>query len=391
MDVRLDSGARYIIEKLSRHGKRADIVGGCVRDYLLGKEPFDFDITTEATPDEMKEIFREDRVIETGIKHGTLTVLYNGIPYEVTTYREDGEYLDHRHPVGVKFSKNIEGDLSRRDFTVNAIAYNERDGITDLFGGIEDIKKRIIRAVGDPEKRFDEDALRILRAVRFSATLGFDIEEKTADAARKLSVYLSDISGERIYAEWQKLSAGKWAYGVIGGYPEIISEILGFVPTLPDEKAFLEADPFTRILSLFAPLGNPSSAYKKYSERLRTDGRALRVGTAVLDNIERKTNTLRDQLFALRDMGEEALSELLKLQILLKRADEKALDILALATSGSYPYTVGMLAVRGDDILSLGYSGRDVGRVLSSLLESVILGNVANEKEALLKLAKEMY
>ena len=144
MDIRLDDGSRYIIEKLNSHGTRADIVGGCVRDFLLGKEPFDFDITTEASPDEMKEIFSSDRVIETGIKHGTITVLYEGSPYEVTTYREDGEYLDHRHPTEVKFAKNIESDLSRRDFTVNAIAYNEQDGVTDLFCGLEDIRKKII-------------------------------------------------------------------------------------------------------------------------------------------------------------------------------------------------------------------------------------------------------
>ena len=388
MDARLDAGARYIIEKLNIHGKRADIVGGCVRDCLLGKEPFDFDITTEATPDEMKEIFASERVIETGIKHGTLTVLYNGVPYEVTTYREDGEYLDHRHPVGDSFSKNIEEDLSRRDFTVNAIAYNERDGVTDLFGGLDDLRNGIIRAVGDPEKRFDEDALRILRAIRFSATLGFRIEKRTADAARALSVYLSDISGERIYAEWKKLVSGDFAYGVISDYPEIIEKIIGFKPMLPSESAFSSAEPFTRILALFADIPNASLCYKRYCERLRTDARTLRIGTTVLENLGRKTDTLKDQLFALRDIGAEALAELIRLQALFVKTCINAPDIYKLAVSGRYPYTVGMLNVRGDDIISLGFCGKEVGRVLSHLLEAVISDEIPNDREALLNSAK---
>ena len=388
MNVKLDLGARYIIKRLNDHGKRADIVGGCVRDYLLGKEPFDFDITTEATPDEMKEIFKSERVIETGIKHGTITVLYNGNPYEVTTYREDGEYLDHRHPVGVKFSKNIEGDLSRRDFTVNAIAYNEQDGITDLFGGIDDINKRIIRAVGDPEKRFDEDALRILRAVRFSSTLGFKIEDKTATAARTLSKHLLKISGERIYVEWKKLASGDGAYRIIRDYPEIIEKIIGFKPLLPNESAFFDAPTFTRILSLFAPVVNPEMAYKKYCERLHTDAKTLRVGCSVLSNIFRDTDTLEAQLFALRDMGKDGVYELLLLKKLLCKSTPSDLNIYQKAISGDYPYTVGMLSVKGDDIISLGFSGKTVGEVLSYLLTSVILGKVENDREQLMCFAK---
>ena len=201
----LPDGVKAIIDILGRHGHRADVVGGCVRDSLLGKEPYDYDVTTDATPDEMIDIFRDFRTVPTGIKHGTLTVLVDGTPYEITTYRRDGDYRDHRHPDSVTFTEKIADDLSRRDFTVNAMAYNPTDGLTDLFGGQADLKAHLIRAVGDPTRRFDEDALRILRAVRFSATLGFRIEEGTARAAHDGAHLLSFVSGERIYTEIKKL------------------------------------------------------------------------------------------------------------------------------------------------------------------------------------------
>ena len=388
MDIRLDDGSRYIIEKLNSHGKRADIVGGCVRDFLLGKEPFDFDITTDASPDEMKEIFSSDRVIETGIKHGTITVLYDGSPYEVTTYREDGEYLDHRHPTEVKFAKNIESDLSRRDFTVNAIAYNEQDGVTDLFCGLEDIRKKIIRAVGDPYKRFDEDALRILRAIRFSATLGFSIEENTAEAARALAMHLDSISAERIYAEWQKLIVGADAYSVIANYPEIIEKIIGFTPTLPDEDAFICAEPITRILSLFATRKSAASDYKKYCERLHTDSKTMRLGIAVLENLDRTYCTMQDVHFSLRDIGYSGTKCLINLKILRAELTASALDIFDAAIAEKRPYIIAMLEVGGEDMISLGFRGKEVGKMLSTLLEAVILDRVSNNSEELIEYAK---
>ena len=238
---KLPNGARLIIERLNSNGKRADIVGGSVRDFLLGKSPSDFDITTSATPDEMREIFSDMRTVDTGIKHGTLTVLIDGVPYEVTTYRKDGEYTDHRHPESVTFSSLLYEDLCRRDFTVNAMCYNEKDGFTDLYGGMRDLAARQIRAVGDPYKRFDEDALRILRAVRFSSTLDFDIDSTTAKAAREMAHLLDGISGERIFTEWKKLIAGKRAYTVIKDFPEVISRFLlpGGEIILPERTAFL--------------------------------------------------------------------------------------------------------------------------------------------------------
>lgn len=192
-----------IIEELMRHGYEAYAVGGCVRDMVLGREPEDWDITTSATPQEVKKIFR--RTVDTGIEHGTVTVLLDKDHYEVTTYRLDGEYEDNRHPKEVSFTSSLTEDLKRRDFTINAMAYNEKEGMIDLFGGMEDIRFGLIRCVGSAEERFDEDALRILRAVRFSAQLGFEIEEDTLRAIRMKAENLKNISAERIRVELTKL------------------------------------------------------------------------------------------------------------------------------------------------------------------------------------------
>ncbi|MEE3466819.1 MAG: CCA tRNA nucleotidyltransferase [Eubacterium sp.] len=206
--MEIPSGARQIIEALEHHGYEAYIVGGCVRDMLIDRVPEDWDITTSAEPDQVKRIFR--RTVDTGIEHGTVTVLIGDEGYEVTTYRTDGIYEDHRHPTEVTFTPNLEEDLKRRDFTINAMAYNEKDGLVDLFGGQEDLERGIIRCVGDPMQRFDEDALRMLRGIRFAGQLLFEIEESTLAAIRELAPTLVNISAERIRVELTKLliSAG---------------------------------------------------------------------------------------------------------------------------------------------------------------------------------------
>ncbi|MDF2952130.1 MAG: polynucleotide adenylyltransferase/metal dependent phosphohydrolase, partial [Anaerocolumna sp.] len=183
MKIQLPQKVDYIINQLIIHGYEAYAVGGCVRDSILGKEPEDWDITTSATPLEVKKIFR--RTIDTGIAHGTVTVMMEKEGFEVTTYRIDGEYEDNRHPKSVEFTANLVEDLKRRDFTINAMAYNSEDGLVDVFGGLEDINLRMIRCVGSAFDRFDEDALRILRALRFSAQLGFTIEKETMEAIRE--------------------------------------------------------------------------------------------------------------------------------------------------------------------------------------------------------------
>lgn len=203
MIIQLPEKVNYIIEILREHGFEAYAVGGCVRDMILNRNPEDWDITTSAKPFEVKKLFR--RTIDTGIQHGTVTVLLEKDHFEVTTYRLDGEYEDNRHPKEVSFTSSLTEDLKRRDFTINAMAYNEQEGMIDLFGGMEDLKKGIIRCVGSAEERFTEDALRILRAVRFSAQLGFEIEEETLEAVKNKAELLHNISAERIRVEITKL------------------------------------------------------------------------------------------------------------------------------------------------------------------------------------------
>ena len=210
--IRIPTGAAQILHRLEEKGFAAYVVGGCVRDSLLGREPHDWDITTSATPQQVKRIF--PRTVDTGLKHGTVTVLLDREPYEVTTYRIDGDYLDGRHPSGVTFTRNLREDLQRRDFTINAMAYSDSRGLQDCFGGLADLEKGLIRAVGDPEKRFGEDALRIMRAVRFAAQLGYAVEEETLRAMKALAPTLSRISAERIAAELEKL--------LVSPHPEMI-------------------------------------------------------------------------------------------------------------------------------------------------------------------------
>ncbi len=203
MKIRLPENVKMILDTMHNAGYEAYVVGGCVRDGILGRVPGDWDITTNALPEDTKKLFR--RTIDTGIEHGTVTIMVGKEGYEVTTYRIDGKYEDNRHPSEVTFTKNLTEDMKRRDFTINAMAYNEEEGLIDRFGGMEDIEAGVIRCVGDPEERFSEDALRIMRAVRFSAQLNYEIEEKTKEAIKKLAPTLEKISAERIQTELVKM------------------------------------------------------------------------------------------------------------------------------------------------------------------------------------------
>ena len=212
MHISIPKHASDIIKTLSSHGYEAFVVGGCVRDSILGKEPADWDITTSALPEQVKALF--PRTIDTGLKHGTVTIMMDKVGYEVTTYRIDGTYEDHRRPNDVTFTSSLREDLMRRDFTINAMAYNEEKGLVDLFGGIQDLNDRIIRCVGNPTERFDEDALRMFRAVRFAGQLNFNIEKETLAAIEAQHAFLKDVSAERIQIELLKL--------LISGHPEMI-------------------------------------------------------------------------------------------------------------------------------------------------------------------------
>ena len=223
---RLPDTVTLALDTLEAAGYEAYAVGGCVRDLCRGVVPHDYDITTSATPDEIEAAFCGFRLIETGIKHGTVTVLIDGEPLEITTYRTDGEYLDRRHPSNVTFSRDIDDDLSRRDFTVNAMAYSPRRGLRDPFDGRGDLCRRVIRCVGDPDTRFSEDGLRIMRAVRFASCLGFDIDMATSESIHKNRRLLADISAERILSELRRLVVGENACRILTEYGDLIGEIM---------------------------------------------------------------------------------------------------------------------------------------------------------------------
>lgn len=252
MKIQIPAGARYIIEELNKAGYEAFIVGGCVRDCLLGKEPNDWDITTSAKPLAVKEIF--DRTIDTGIQHGTVTVLvpreivglnqaeHNDYAFEVTTYRVDGEYADHRRPTEVTFTASLEEDLKRRDFTINAMAYNDKDGVIDIFNGQKDLADGVIRCVGVASERFDEDALRILRAVRFAAQLDFVIEEETKKAMQEQAKFLEHISAERIQTEFTKLITSKHPERIVEAYELGLTKI--FLPEFDTMMPVVQNNPY---------------------------------------------------------------------------------------------------------------------------------------------------
>ena len=261
-------GAEYIIEQLNKHGYEAYIVGGCVRDSLLDKNPNDWDITTSATPLQVKEIFK--RTVDTGIQHGTVTVLVDkdivakGRPehagiyaFEVTTYRIDGKYEDHRRPTEVLFTASLEEDLKRRDFTINAMAYNDTDGVIDIFGGIDDLNNHVVRCVGNPSDRFDEDALRILRAVRFAAQLGFEIDDATKDAMTERADTLKDVSAERIRVELVKL--------LISNHPEKMGEVSGKLADL----TIITSDNPKRLIEAYN-LGITEIILPEFNEMMKT-------------------------------------------------------------------------------------------------------------------------
>ena len=383
--ISLPENVELIINRLNAHGYRADVVGGAIRDLYIGRPAGDYDITTAAPPEKIKEIFSDLRTIDTGIKHGTVTVHIDGENYEVTTYRRDGEYKDARHPESVEFTTRLEDDLSRRDFTINAICYNHNDGVTDIFGGCADIDARIVRTVGVAEARFSEDALRILRALRFASVLDFTIDKETSAAVHKLRALLTLVSRERIYTEWYKLCSGCGAYRIIEEYKDVIAV---FIPSLegvcmPPEEPFLGADTQTRMLSLFANLG--SSEFDCAMHELKTDNKTREYGRAVLElYADFSPKNVYDALLALSRYGEEAVGGTIALGRVMGKYGDKERELIASALASGVPYKLSSLAISGRDLLALGYRGERVGETLNRLLDLVMRGSCKNDREELL-------
>ncbi len=433
----LNVDSKKLISLLCENGYSAYAVGGCVRDSILKNEVSDIDITTSAKPDETERILSENGIkfFETGLKHGTITAVLNGENYEITTFRSDGDYLDSRHPSSVNFVDRLEDDLSRRDFTINALAYNDSEGVVDLFGGIDDINNKLIRAVGEPVERFKEDALRIMRALRFSAVLGFDIEEKTEKAMFDLKDNLLNVAYERNFIELKKLLLGDFAEDVLMKYRDIIAVL---IPELkpcfdfPQNSKWHIYDVYTHIVKTVCV--SPKKDYMRFALLLHdiakpdcktTDEhgqdhfkghaeKGVEYARVILDRF-RVSNEFRDKVIKLveihdmrisvkrsnikkwmRNIGEDMTFDYIDLKIAdllthnaersnpeieeLKYIRTTALDIL----EKGEPYRISDLKIDGRDLTDIGFSGAEIKDELESLI-SVISGSPELNNETWLK------
>ena len=441
LKIEIPSGANEIIHNLQNNGYEAFLVGGCVRDSILGRPIHDYDITTSATPYEMMKVFKDKRIIETGLQHGTITIVINGEGYECTTYRIDNNYSDSRRPDSVAFTRSLEEDLKRRDFTINAMAYNDEVGLIDPFNGMEDIKYHKIRCVGRAKDRFSEDALRILRAIRFASQLGFVLEPDTDWNISKMYKNLENISIERINSEFCKIAASSNFCVQMVLYYEVFSL---FIPEIKDMFGFQQNNPYhmydvwnhtvhaieycesndlvTRLAVFFHDIGKPH-CYQDGEDGIRHFKGHGRVSADMTDKIMKRLrfdNDTREKVVKLvyyhdatfevgkkyvkkwlNKIGEEQFRRLLN----VRRADIKAqtdinqetrlqkIDnigyILEEVLQDNECFSIKDLAVNGKDLITIGYKpGKEIGEVLNNLLDSVISGEYKNEKEKLLEIAE---
>ena len=438
INIQLPENVRTIITALQSHGHEAYAVGGCVRDSILGRTPEDWDITTSAMPEETKAIF--DKTFDTGIEHGTITVLLGKEGYEVTTYRIDGEYEDSRHPKEVLFTRNLREDLLRRDFTINAMAYNETEGLVDIFGGIEDLERKMIRCVGNARDRFSEDALRILRGVRFAAQLGFEIDPDTKEGMRELAPTLKRISAERIQTELVKM--------IVSPRPDLLREAYNLGITrqfLPEFDVMMEtsqetihhsynvgehtlyamgnvrADKILRLTLLFHDVGKPVVKFfdeqgnahfwghqdaghemtRDILKRLKFDNETIRKVTHLVKYHDSAVPLTKKHVRrAINIIGEEFFEDYLIVrwadihaQSMYQRAEkEKAIsdmeNIYREIMAANQCVSLKTLAVTGKDLIGAGMKpGKELGDMLKWLLEQVLEIPENNTKERLIELA----
>lgn len=404
--IALPKDVKHIIDVLMENGYEAYAVGGCVRDSILGRVPGDWDITTSALPMQVKGLFR--RTVDTGIQHGTVTVMLGRNGYEVTTYRIDGKYEDSRHPESVEFTPKLEEDLKRRDFTINAMAYNDEHGIVDIFDGVGDLQRKIIRCVGNAHDRFDEDALRILRAVRFSAQLGFGIEENTARAAKELAVNLKRISSERIHTEFNKMlkSAHPDYFSVADaiGIMEIVlpeyhvmsAEDKAFVGALAKECACLLPERYAAMLFMSGGYSEEGSAdtAKRVLKRLKLDNDTINTASMLLRfgmlEITDDESRIRHIIY---ETGDKNILRILDFRAAYEKcigndiADVRRMyDICNMIFERGDCVSLKNLAITGKELIVMGVpAGRQMGEILNSLLMLVLDNPQLNDREQLSK------
>ena len=434
MTLNIPSKAKTIITLLENAGFEAFCVGGAVRDSIMGLNPTDWDITTSASPEDTVMVFKDYKTVDTGLKHGTLTVVIDKTPFEVTTYRVDGDYNDNRHPENVHFTKKLSDDLSRRDFTVNALAYNDKTGLVDLYGGQEDIYNSIIKTVGNPSARFQEDGLRIMRALRFASVLGFTIESETAKAIHDNKDLLKNISAERLAVELSKLVCGKNAFNILTEYWDVLSV---FIPEIKSAVGFkqygkkhaydvwehichtvdtIPQDKILRLTMLLHDLGKipthkldeyGNSTFKNHATiggdmareiltRLRFDKKTInRVSFLVANHdfepplsktdlkkhLKNKTVDDIKTLLTIKKSDRGALSESYRD---ISKESEQCLKWLDEIEKNNECCKIAQLAITGDDLKKKGLKGEAIGKALDTLLDAVIEGKLQNKKEDLL-------
>ena len=439
--INLPEQVRRALARLEAAGHEAFVVGGAVRDYVRGADTgTDWDITTSALPEETETIFSGYRVIEAGMKHGTVTVLLDGEPLEITTYRVDGGYSDHRHPDEVRFTRSLREDLRRRDFTMNAMAYSPRTGVVDPFGGQADLAAGVVRCVGEPDRRFQEDALRILRALRFASALGMGIHPDTARAARDSRTLLTSVAAERVRVELTKLLCGADAERVLLEFPDILSVPLPEIGAMvcfdqhnPHHDrdvwahtaavtAAIPAQPVLRWAALLHDVGKPpcfslaedgvGHFYGHAAESARmADGilRRLRFDTDSREEIVRLIRyhdlpiqpERRPVKRLMNKLGPDTVRRLIELH----KADTRGQAALCAGRIAEYDavaavldeilnekecFSLRDLAVNGTDMMALGLAGRDIGRALNACLTAVMEEKLPNERAALLEYAEQV-
>ena len=374
-----------IINRIEAAGFEAWCVGGCVRDMLRGAEPDDFDLASNAPSEMVLELF--ERVIPTGLKHGTVTVLINQIPFEITRYRIDGEYTDSRRPDSVKFTENIENDLSRRDFTINAIAYHPERGLFDPFGGEKDIKKGVVRTVGEADKRFSEDALRIFRAIRFSAKLGFKIEESTLNSVIKNAESLKAVSAERIATELLKT--------LTSDAPSSLEALInaGGLESFGINKAgsFKKLDeiPKDEMLRFSALCILGKSEAPKTADKLRFSNIQKRKTEEFFALLKEEKLSLPFIKANCKSIGLQSAKDAAKAWGIIHSINSESLEKeIEKAIADNHPYLPEHLEISGRHIKALGFSGEEIGAIQRALLDMVREDPSLNEKECLKKLAK---
>lgn len=404
--INLPKEVQDIITTIEEHGCEAYAVGGCVRDSILGRNPDDWDITTSAVPGDVKTFFR--KTIDTGIKHGTVTVMMGKTGYEVTTYRIDGEYKDGRHPENVEFSANIVDDLKRRDFTINAMAYNEKQGLVDEFDGIGDLKRKLIKCVGNSDERFTEDALRMMRAIRFSAQLGFDIEKNTFDAIAKLAPSIRQVSMERVQVELVKtIMSDNPDYVIFYEQTGLFKEILPVIHEILSGKYAKNAMTMMKKSEKNTVLRYAALLNSVNEEKARQTLKSLKLDNYTIDTasklVEYQKVSIDENEPSVREALHKYGKDLLKLMLVHERAIiETKEEITGITMPARRKHlliiehmykdilergdciSIKDLDITGNDLMEYGLKGPQIGKTLNELLQIVIENPKLNEKATLI-------